>query len=177
MSDLGHLDEVGGIARALTIFGAQPTLVGGMALVVLGSRRVTHDFDFVIAHPRERVGELVDLLYERGFELASRIDDRGEVSATIDNRRVATIRLRLDAPVNASFFNATRQLRIDLLFDFPIAASELAERATRRTIGSVTLHIASADDLLRLKRIAHADRASSRDAQDIEFLETHLLRK
>ena len=156
---------------ALTDFGAEPTLVGGMALVILGSQRVTRDFDFVIAHPKERVGELVDLLYDLGFELVSRFDQNGEVSATIDNRRVAAVRLRMDAPASASFFSPASRLRIDLLFDFPIAASELAGRSVRRKIRSLVLHVASDEDLLELKRIAHADRASASDAQDIAFLE------
>ena len=156
---------------ALTDFGAEPTLVGGMALVILGSQRVTRDFDFVIAHPQERLGQLVDLLYGVGFELVSRFNQNGEVSATIDNRRVAAVRLRMDAPASASFFSPASRLRIDLLFDFPIAASELAGRSVRRKIRSLVLRIASDEDLLELKRIAHADRAAQSDAQDIAFLE------
>jgi methylmalonyl-CoA mutase cobalamin-binding subunit len=34
-----HLDEVGHIVEALTALGLEPVLVGGMALVALGSRR------------------------------------------------------------------------------------------------------------------------------------------
>ncbi len=171
MSEHGHLDEVGVVVAALTDFGAEPTLVGGMALVILGSQRVTRDFDFVIAHPKERVGQLVDLLYGLGFELVSRFDQNGEVSATIDHRRVAAVRLRMDAPASVSFCSPATRLRFDLLFDFPMAASELAGRSVRRKIRSLVLHIASDEDLLQLKRIAHADRASASDAQDIAFLE------
>ena len=36
-----------------------------MALVVLGSRRVTRDFDFVIAQPGERLARTIDLFYDR----------------------------------------------------------------------------------------------------------------
>ena len=171
MSAHGHLDQIGVVIGALTDFGAEPTLVGGMALVILGSQRVTRDFDFVVAHPKERVGQLVDLLYGLGFELVSRFDHNGEVGATIDNRRVAAARLRIDAPASASFFSPASRLRFDLLFDFPIAASELAGRSVRRKIRSLVLHIASDEDLLQLKRIAQADRASAGDAQDIAFLE------
>jgi len=111
------------------------------------------------------------LLYGLGFEFVSRFDHNGEVGATIDNRRVAAARLRLDAPASAFFFSQASRLRFDLLFDFPIAASELAGRSVRRKIRSLVLHIASDEDLLQLKRIAHADRASASDAQDIAFLE------
>jgi len=53
----------------------------------------------------------------------------------------------------------------------PLQSSELAGRSVRRKIRSLVLHIASDEDLLQLKRIAHADRASASDAQDIAFLE------
>jgi len=46
-----HLQAAGEIVEGLRALGLEPVLVGGMALVVLGSRRVTRDFDFVIAHP------------------------------------------------------------------------------------------------------------------------------
>jgi hypothetical protein len=176
VSRTDHLEQVGEVVTALTALGLQPTLVGGMALVVLGSQRVTRDFDFVVAHPGQRLREFADLLYGRGFELVSRLDEHGDVSATIDNPRVAATRLRLDTPVNASFFDPVTRLRIDLLFDFPITASLLAERAVRRTIRSVVLHIAAEADLLQLKRIALADRASASDAQDVAFLEARISR-
>jgi hypothetical protein len=55
---MDHLQAVGKIVRAL---GLEPVLVGGMALVVLGSRRVTRDFDFVIAHPGDRLARTIGL--------------------------------------------------------------------------------------------------------------------
>src|SRR5262245_17115690 len=101
-----HLQAVGEIAEGLDSLGLAPVLVGGMALVVLGSRRVTRDFDFVIAQPGERLAQLVRLLYDRGLELVSRLNEAGDVVSSISNRRVAAVRLRLDAPVSAYFFNA-----------------------------------------------------------------------
>ena len=49
------LDQAAAIAKALRGLGFEPVLVGGMALVILGSRRVTRDFDFVIAQPADRI--------------------------------------------------------------------------------------------------------------------------
>jgi hypothetical protein len=84
---------------------------------------------------------------------------------------VANVRLRLDAPASAYFSHPKSGLRVDLLFDFPVAASQLAARATRITISSQGFLVASEDDLLNLKRIARANRASPGDAEDIAFLE------
>ena len=172
MSETGtYIDDVGAVSRALGGLGLTPILVGGMALVLLGSRRVTRDFDFVIAKPDDCLERLLSVFYDRGLNLASRVNDAGEVVATIDNRRIAAIRLRLDAPSSAYFFNRKSGLRIDLLFDFPIPAADLAKAATRTRVRSQVLHVAAEEDLLRLKRIAKADRSSPGDAEDIAFLE------
>ena len=165
------LAEVGAVSEALSDLGLTPVLVGGMALVILGSRRVTRDFDFVIARPADRLNDVVVALYDRGLELASRLNDAGDVVATIDSRRVAASRLRIDAPSSAYFFNPKTRLRIDLLFDFPIPAADLAKTATTMKMRSQRLRVASEKDLLRLKRIARADRSVAGDAEDIAFLE------
>lgn len=166
------LDDAGRIVADLTGLGLEPVLVGGMALVTMGSRRVTRDFDFVIPIPGHRLEALINVLYDRGLELAARVSDSGDITATIDNRRVACIRLRLDAPSSAYFSHPKTGLRVDLLFDFPVAASDLAARATRITIRSRGFLIASEDDLLNLKRIARANRTAAGDAEDIAFLES-----
>jgi hypothetical protein len=142
-----------------------------MALVVLGSRRVTRDFDFVIAHPGDRLARMIELFYDRGLELVSRLNDIGEVTSTITNRKVAAIRLRLDAPTSAYFFNAETGLRVDLLFDFPIPAAKLAAHATRTKIRAHVFDVASERDLMRLKKLAKAQRSAPGDAEDIAFLE------
>jgi hypothetical protein len=166
-----HLDSVARVVDELAALGLQPVLVGGMALVALGSRRVTRDFDFVVPHPREQLERLVGVFYDHGLELAARVNADGDVTATLDNRRVAAIRLRLDAPASAYFQHPVTRLRIDLLFDFPLPAATLARRAVRTTIQSSRLLIASEDDLLQLKLLASANRAAPGDREDIAFLE------
>jgi hypothetical protein len=167
-----YLETVGEVIRGLRALGLTPVLVGGMALVVLGSRRVTRDFDFVIAQPGDRLGSTVDLLYDHELELASRLSKDGDVASTIASRKLAAIRLRLDAPVTAYFFNAQTGLRVDLLIDFPVAAASLFEHATPIRIRGHVFDIASEPDLLRLKRIARAARSVPGDAEDIAFLES-----
>jgi hypothetical protein len=166
-----HLDTVVELAAGLRALGLAPVLVGGMALVVLGSRRVTRDFDLVISAPGPRLANLVGLMYDRGLELGSRLAQDGNVAATIANRRVAASRLRVDAPPTAYFYNPTTGLRVDLLFDFPISAATLAERSTRVRIGRHGLRVASESDLLQLKKTAAARRQAPGDAEDIAFLE------
>lgn len=172
-----YLEDVGAVSRELGALGLTPILVGGMALVILGSQRVTRDFDFVIAGPGDRLERLLDVLYERGLELVSCLNDQGEVASTIASRSIAAVRLKLDSPSSAYFFNRETGLRIDLLFDFPVPAAELARSATRTKVRSQVLHVASPEDLLRLKRIAKARRSAPGDAQDVAFLEARRKRR
>jgi hypothetical protein len=168
---------VADLVDGLRDLGLAPVLVGGMALVILGSRRVTDDYDFVVSRPGDQLERIVDLFYDRGLELASRVNDAGDVTATIDNRRVACARLRIDEPASAYFFNVATRLRVDLLFDFPLPAAALAERATRLTIRAHVFEIASPADLLHLKELARSARSVAGDAQDLEFLRSYLAGK
>ena len=165
-----YLEEVGLLVRGLERLGLNPVLVGGMALVIMGSRRVTRDFDFLISLKEEAREKMLDLFYERGFELASLMNQQGDIMTTIDNRKVAAIRLKLDSPPSAFFLNRNTGLRIDLLFDFPFPASEIASRSKKIRVRSHSLPVASRKDLLRLKEIAHSNRHLAADAEDLEFL-------
>jgi hypothetical protein len=170
----GQLQAAGELIDDLRALGLTPVLVGGMALVIYGSRRVTRDFDLVIATPADRLGRTLGCLYGRGLELVARLDDAGNVVATIDNPSVAGARLRLDKPASAYFYNRDTGLRVDLLFDFPIDAATLHARATTMRIRSHLFAVASEEDLLTLKRLAAAARAAPGDAEDIAFLESRL---
>lgn len=168
------LDLIGTVADGLSKLGLMPVLVGGLALTVRGSRRVTRDCDFVVSRPGDRLDGLLQLLYALGFELVSKVDEAGNVLRTITNRRVAAARLRVDAPASAFFFNEETALRVDLLFDFPIEAAALDARAAKMKIQSHVFAIASDEDLLTLKRIAAAARSAPGDAEDIAFLEARI---
>lgn len=170
---LDYLEVVGQVVLELERLGVKPILIGGMALVVMGSRRVTQDFDFLLS-ATVPIDDMLAVFYQKGFELASRLTQEGDVTATIDNQRVAKARLQLDQPSSVHFFNPKTELKIDLLFDFPLPASELALHAKRIKVGSYSFSIASKNDLLKLKKIAKKNRSLASDAQDVEFLQKKL---
>ncbi len=87
------------IAQSLDQLGLKPVLVGGMALVILGSQRVARDFDFVISKPDNHLEKLLSVFYEKGLELVSTISDNGEVVSTIDHL------IRLKNSPNQLFFS------------------------------------------------------------------------
>ncbi len=157
------------LVSALESKGLQPVLVGGMALVALGSQRITRDFDFLVSS-RTLEPDLVEAIYREGYELVTKLSPAGEVAKTLDNPRVASARLNLDKPRSVSFFDRKKALRIDLLLDFPLSGRKIAGRASKIRTKTGEIRVASPDDLLRLKEIAYADRKSAADAHDLEFL-------
>ncbi len=161
---------VGRLLEALAQSGHEPTLVGGMALVVLGSTRVTRDFDFLIAESAREQESLTRAFYEHGFELATELDGRGDIVRTIDSATVASVRLRIDRPKSASFHHHGLGLRVDLLFDFPLSSAEVRSRATRKKVRSYRFHVAGKQDLISMKEIAARDRQLASDHQDLEYL-------
>ena len=68
------------------------------------------------------------------------------------------------------FYHPKTGLRVDLLFDFPLAAEELALHARKIKVRSHPFRMASEDDLIRLKKIAKSRRTSAGDAEDLAFL-------
>jgi len=148
-------------------------LVGGMALVVLGSRRVTRDFDFLIAAPA-RAKDLVKVMYRHGLELVTKLDSRGGIVRTVDNPRVASAKLGRSHPHSLFFYDSKTRLRVDVLIDYPVPAHGVSSRATAVRFSRRTVKVARPEDLLRLKEMARLDRDAPSDAEDIRFLKSLL---
>jgi hypothetical protein len=164
------LSAVGALLDDLVKLGHRPVLVGGMALAVLESNRVTKDFDFLIEEEARTKTDLMAVLYRHGFELVSNLDERGNVRRTVDNPNVAWAKLNADPPKSAHFYHGDLDLRVDLLFDFPVPARGVAARAQKKTIKSHSFWIADKRDLIAMKEIAVRDRKNPADLQDLEFL-------
>lgn len=64
----GYIKEIGGMTKKLTDIGLEAILIGGMALVILGSRRVTRDFDFVMAKPKNELKTMIAVFYDAGLD-------------------------------------------------------------------------------------------------------------
>jgi hypothetical protein len=170
----GYLRTVGDLAVAMDELGSEPVLVGGMALVLLGSQRVTRDFDLLVSTQGPPTEDLVRLMYQHHLELVTKFSPDGEVKRTVDNVRIAVAKLKAEQPRSLFFSNPKTGLRVDLLLDFPLPAHPLAKRAEKVKVGSGSLRVAATEDLVRLKEIAYADRRSASDAQDLEFLKRKL---
>ena len=166
----GHLAAVEALAADLESGGFEPVLVGGMALVVLGSRRVTRDFDFLVTPRGAPLGDLVRVMYRHGLELVTKLDKAGDVIRTVDRAKVAVAKVEAAPSRSLSFYDERSGLKVDFLIDHPLPAHAVARRAIRVRLASRRIPVASPRDLLRLKEIAWKERESATDAQDVQFL-------
>jgi len=169
-TELHQLKALTTLVTELETSGFNPILVGGMALVAMGSQRVTNDFDFLVARPSPTSKVLVEIMYSHKLELVTKFNPQGEVIRTVDNPRIAAMKIDGESPESVTFYSWDTRLQIDLLLDFPLPAQAIAGRAIKVSLLSHTMRIATPKDLLVLKEIAYKDRKSANDAQDLEFL-------
>lgn len=165
--------ELTAIVPSLQSEGLDPVLIGGLALAVLGSTRVTRDADFMLADSEPVRRSAVRAMFAAGFELISRWDKENyRPLRTIDNAVVAAVRVVMDDPDSAFFWKRDANLRVDLIFRLSISAEDLVSRARRIPLpGGVKLLLASPEDLARLKRASLRDNPKRvSDMQDLIFL-------
>lgn len=177
MARTPEFKALGRIVRRLQKAGYQPVLVGGMALIVYGSSRVTFDTDLLTARPRDldAAKRLMAAVFAAGFVFITRLDEAGTPAAWIETANVAAARVMMDSTATCFLWNRRAAMRVDLLLDFPIEASEVLTDANNLTIAAdVVLAVASLANLSRLKEIAVRDRSRPEDAQDLAFIRSKL---
>ncbi len=172
VEDRGNLEVIAAVCLDLEAAGHPCVLVGGMALVVYGSQRVTRDFDLLVSLAGRPLDTPLQIAYRHGFELITKFDSIGEPKRSIDNVRLATLRARETERDSLSFRNPRTGQRLDYLLDFPVPAADVVARSTKVSTNAGPIRIAVAADLIRMKKIAYADRKKATDAQDLEFLQT-----
>ena len=165
-----HLKAVTALAEDLGQAGLQAVLVGGMALIILGSRRITMDFDLLVDAATLKPEVLIAIMYRHNFKLVTRFNPDGTALRSADNANVAAAKLKMELPKSLHFWDHRTGLLVDLLLDFPVPARDVILRATRVSNSGGTLRIAAREDLIHLKDIAHRERKKASDAQDLEFL-------
>jgi predicted nucleotidyltransferase len=145
------------LLRRLVARGVDFVIVGGMAMVLHGSARLTRDLDICYSTDPANLAALGAALVELGARLRDVSDELPFVPDARTLRR-ATI-LTLDSDDG----------RIDLLAS-PAGAPpyrQLRERATRTTFDGTAILIASLDDMESMKRAA----GRPRDLLDVEEIE------
>jgi predicted nucleotidyltransferase len=148
--------DVEEMLRRFVAAGVDFVVVGGVAMIILGSSRLTRDLDIVFASDDANLESLGAVLVELGAHLREISDD---VPFVPDARTLADIEL-LTLDTSAGWLDIHRRL------DGAPAYGTLRKRAERHNLGDFSVLVASPDDMLAMKQAA----GRSVDLADIEEL-------
>jgi len=154
-------------------------LVGGTAMRLYNSPRVTHDIDISIRVLD--IDRVVELMYTHGYYLVYRVDESFCWIAL--GTKEALDRLEQEKAGSASFVRTAHspenpriahgdidiETQVDYLFELSIPFPKLKQRARTVELDDFSFLIAAPEDLLDLKR-ARPDKDEA-DKDDIRFLE------
>jgi hypothetical protein len=153
-------------------------VVGGTALRLYGSPRVTHDIDLAV--PILEIDTLVELMYVKGYYLVARVNEKTctvvpgpeEALDWIEREKVGSISLiaLTSPPVSSEIPHEQVDIttQVYFLFEPGIPFSHLIDRAQRIELDSFSFLVASPEDLLVMKEDRKDKTAAAR--ADIQFL-------
>jgi len=149
--------DVRGMLQQLTASGVDFVVIGGVAMILHGSARVTRDLDIAFASDDPNLDALGEVLVELGARLRE-VDE--DVPFVPDGRTLRTVEL---LPL------ATSRGWLDVHRGPPGAPryEKLRRNAERVDLGGFSVLVASPDDLIVMKRAA----GRTIDLSDIEELD------
>jgi predicted nucleotidyltransferase len=145
------------LLRSLAEGGVDFVVIGGIALVLQGSARLTRDLDIVFASDPAHLDALGEVLVEVDARLRE-VD--GEVPFIPDARTLGNVEL-LTLTTSSGWLDVHR--RVPGIADY----ESVRERAERMDLDGVSVLVASLDDLIAMKRAA----GRARDLADVGELE------
>ncbi len=172
------------VLRRLHDRGIPAVIIGGVALRVHGSPRVTHDLD--VAVRLEDVVAVIDLMYAGGYccarettaEAVRMLLTPSAAKEWVETSKSGSMTfIHFDAPPAAEvpFARIDINTEIDFLFALSIPVLRLRENAKKIMFESLPVFVAAPADLLALKK-KRADKSPA-DEADIAFLKRLIARK
>jgi len=151
------------IFRLLNEHDVRYVIVGGIAVILHGSPRLTADLDIIIDLDPVKAGQAIDVLQRAGFVAEIPIDIRQFADENVrrgwiteKNMKALSLHDREVPP-----------MVIDILAESPMAFEDLYRRAKLVALDEMTLRVASIADLIVLKRLS----GRPEDLRDIAELE------
>jgi hypothetical protein len=154
--------DLGGLLRALDARGVSFVVVGGLAAIAHGARRMTLDLDIVPSPESANFGRLVDALADLGVGDETVVD--GEFQQIDPRDDVDLARSR-----NVSLRTGAGQLDVLNRAREAPPYDDLAARAVRLPIAGVEVLVAGLDDLVVMKLAS----ARPKDLQDVADVTAH----
>jgi predicted nucleotidyltransferase len=140
---------LGALSRALRRARVPWMIIGGIALIARGVRRVTTDIDVAVRGDATTIDHLIDQLARE--DIAMRIPDAARFA------RENLVLLARHSPTG---------IDLDVSLAWSSFEHEALEAATRASFGNVRIPVSTAEDLLVFKAVA----GRARDIEDAEAL-------
>jgi hypothetical protein len=161
--------DVEEMLRRFVAAGVDFVVVGGVAMIILGSSRLTRDLDIVFATDPGNLKSLGGVLVGLNARLREVPDD---VPFMLDERTLSNVEL-LTLDTSAGWLDVHRRL------DGAPSYEALRKRAERHDLGDFSVLVAAPDDMLAMKQAAGrpVDLADIEELKAIKRLRTQLDRR
>ena len=150
-------------------------IVGGVALNVHGSNRVTFDSDIVIK--TVEIDMVIEILISNGLEMVIGVD-KDQYPKLTSNFREA---LEFAERSKWGFLKFIGEgLELDVLYEIPVPFIMLYNESVIKYIGDIEVHVASLEHIKIMKEKAIEDRDDDKrnnDLSDLHFIEKKLNEK
>lgn len=147
---------------ALSRANVRYVVVGGVAAVMQGVARITYDLDLVVELTPESCNRAIDALLAIGYRAKIPADPRGFADAAT---REAWINDK-GMMVFSFWDSAQKRAQVDIFVRYPIEFESLWSEASRVTIETCEVRLASPAHLVKMKRAA----GRQKDLDDIRAL-------
>src|SRR5258708_4958157 len=138
------------VFRLLNEHDIRYVIVGGIAVILHGSPRLTADLDIIIDLEPVNAGQAIEVLQRAGFMAEIPVDIRQFADENVRRSWITEKNMKA-LSLHDSEMPPTV---IDLLAESPIAFEDLYQRAKLISLDEVTLRVASIPDLIVLKRLS-----------------------
>jgi predicted nucleotidyltransferase len=151
------------VLRLLNEHEIRYVIVGGIAVILHGSPRLTADLDIIIDLEPVKARQTIEVLQHAGFMAEIPVDIRQFADADVRRSWIAEKNMK----ALSLHDHEMPPTVIDILAESPIAFDDLYQRSKLISLDEMTLRVASIPDLIALKRLA----GRPEDLSDIAELE------
>src|SRR3989338_6614055 len=126
------------------------TIVGGLALNLLGFFRGTADLDILVEMSNENLAKIVKILTKHGYRVKQPVDPMGIADNKMRNDWIKNKHMKA-----FNFYKEKEFKEVDIIIDSPVSFEEAIKTAARIKCGPLTLPVMSIDNLIKMKRKAN----------------------
>ena len=128
------------------------TIVGGLALNLLGVFRGTADLDILVEMSDENLAKIVTILTRQGYRVKQPVDPMGIADSKTRNGWIKNKHMKA-----FNFYKEKEFKEVDIIIDSPVSFREAIKTAKHIQSSHLTLPVISVDNLIKMKKKTDRD--------------------